>query len=469
MDKNPSTSLPEKNPHPNDVSSPHVSVLPSNVTSLIDCARYEIDALQEKQQLMEEEEDALDDGFMICDLQVVQTKLDAWYRMFPRVKPYFALKCNPDAQVAGILGASGNECGFDCASLSEVQLAKAQTSAALDISHIVYANPQRAEIDLETALQWGVSALTFDGSEELYKVDSACQKLKLVKRPEMILRIVVPDLHSSVPLGEKFGAPPSKLQELCEVALSLNLQVIGISFHCGSGCHDPNAYAQALELARGAMDICDAVFAPKKCTVLDMGGGYPGWDGIGGDMNRFSATPAVFQSTTTMDNGNEKGEGDDHADSTRAIADVVVPLLDKWFPPEEITVISEPGRYFVEAAFILASRIYKVDETFADHRHYTIGHGVQGVFKDVLLCGESFLPIPLAMNKSTNNDNEDGKTTIASTVYGPSGDALDIVCANCQLPCLQVGDWLLFDRMGAYTLSIASRTGRPVIRYVQGG
>ena len=48
-------------------------------------------------------------------------------------------------------------------------------------------------------------------------------------------------------------------------------------------------------------------------------------------------------------------------------------------------------------------------------------------------------------------------------------DEQDVVCAKCQLPELQVGDWLVFDRMGAYTLSIASRTGRPVMRYVLGG
>ena len=32
--------------------------------------------------------------------------------------------------------------------------------------------------------------------------------------PQMILRLVVPDGHSSVPLGEKFGAPPDRVEPL---------------------------------------------------------------------------------------------------------------------------------------------------------------------------------------------------------------------------------------------------------------
>jgi hypothetical protein len=48
--------------------------------------------------------------------------------------------------------------------------------------------------------------------------------------------------------------------------------------------------------------------------------------------------------------------------------------------------------------------------------------------------------------------DEDEEELLASRVRGPSRDPNDIVCANCELPDLQVGYWLLFDRMGAYTL-----------------
>jgi ornithine decarboxylase len=443
--------------------------LPPTVTNLVDCARNEIQSLESlsaatAKQMNEEEEDALDDGFLVCDLAVVQRKLQVWNQMFPRVAPYFALKCNPDLQVAKELGCGSPniKCGYDCASLMELKIAKQYV--AMDTSGVVYANPQRAEQDLEQALQLGVTALTFDGPEELRKIQKSAAKLKLDPRElDLILRILVPDAHSSVPLGEKFGAPPNAIQPLAEEAKSLGLKVMGVSFHCGSGCHDPAAYVQALKLAREAMDIINGVM-DEPCTLLDMGGGYPGWDGRGGDEGRFSGK-AVLQATN--------GDNLTVQECTKDIAEAAVPVLDELFPASEIPhILSEPGRYFVEAAFGLASRITKARTDENNIRHYNIGHGVQGVFKDVILCEENFPPIPLSMSKTnfTENNNEGSTPTLLpSMVHGPGGDEYDIVCPDCQLPELQVGDWLVFDRMGAYTISIASRTGRPVIRYVRGG
>ena len=57
---------------------------------------------------------------------------------------------------------------------------------------------------------------------------------------------------------------------------------------------------------------------------------------------------------------------------------------------------------------------------------------------------------------------------VLSTVHGPSG-TFDVVAKDCKLPRLKVGDFLIFDRMGAYTLSIGKRDSSLPIRYVVGG
>jgi ornithine decarboxylase len=49
-----------------------------------------------------------------------------------------------------------------------------------------------------------------------------------------------------------------------------------------------------------------------------------------------------------------------------------------------------------------------------------------------------------------------GEETYASTVFGPTLDSLDTVVTGYQLPEMNVGDWLLFDDMGAYTTACAS-------------
>jgi len=501
-------------------SSPSFQYLPADVFDAASCAKHQIQALMDLEELNSEDEDALDDGFFVCDLKVVFQKLVAWRQLFPRIKPFFALKCNPDPMVAAILGATTSiakdeatsevttAAGFDCASIPEIELALLQKhrQGSLDNcitkrSNVVYANPQRAEKDLEIALTtYKIRLLTFDGPEEIYKIHRTYQqhlakemngneKNKNNELPQLVLRILVPDEHSSVPLGEKFGVPPDNIPSLVELAVQLKLPIVGVSFHCGSGNHDPNSYAQAIVLAHTALQVIDEIQNPDgvpPCWLLDIGGGYPGCDGIGASRGRFCG---VAQQQP-LNKEEESKDIDAEIETASKIASVVSPLIDRLFPQSEssllgpghpsrhaIDIISEPGRYFVEEAFSLCSRIYRIEIEYengssqsgnAIWRHYYIAQGVQGVFKDVLLCGEKFTPIPLRM-MGGHGQKEGTNELIPSTVHGPSGEEYDIICPNHPLPELHVGDWLVFDRMGAYTLSIAARSGRPTIRYVVGG
>jgi len=388
--------------------------------------------------------------------------------------------------------------------VAEINLALKSTGG--NGKRCIYANPQRAEADLAIALSSGVEALTFDGVEELRKIkvayeeilrkwneEEASPKTDRIARsrgprpmplsPEVILRILVPDEKSSVPLGEKFGAKPSDIAALAEEAIDLDLPLVGVSFHCGSGCHDPDAFGIAIRLAKEAIDVVNETKEMRKakdgvdshiyqhCCLLDIGGGYPGIDGGGGDTARFCGRNCALaaQSCALEKESIEKEE------TVSNIATVVSPLLDDIFPrgDSEVCIISEPGRYFVESAFALCSRIYCSQSDSEGIRHYYIAQGVHGVFKDVILCGEQFCPIPLRCSDHDSNCYKTGisephnEALFRSTVHGPSGDEFDIVCIDCLLPQLEPGDCLIFDRMGAYTLSIAAKCGRLPVRYVR--
>ena len=527
-----------------ETSDSTFTIIPEHVDSAVECARHQIQCLLEQESYSEYDEDALDDGFFLCDLNVVFQKLLAWRKLFPRIKPFYAIKCNPDPMVAAILGLTlGLErnkqaplnalstpppvsaAGFDCASIPEIELALQYVSSR----GAVYANPQRAEHDLDTALRkHQVRVLTFDGPEELYKIHRSHQqeqkttlghsdssgphdtaKSSLVATPHLVLRILVPDEHSVVPLGEKFGAPPDRIPSLVRLAMELQLPIIGVSFHCGSGNHDPDSYVQAIRLARQAMQVVDDIqqqpsehlqqtSLPPKCWLLDIGGGYPGADGAGASHGRFSGKRCLdSKSNGTMTDtqqvtpvtGNGSSTSKDSQETAANIAMAVTPLIEELFPSQRDTtqavhIISEPGRYFVEEAFCLCSRIYRIqvdDEGDTDNidtstrtsmarRHYYIAQGVQGVFKDCVLCNETFTPTPLKMaSAETAEASSSSNTLLPSTVHGPSGKDYDVICPDLLLPELVVGDWLVFDCMGAYTLSIAARSGRPTVRYVVGG
>ena len=52
------------------------------------------------------------------------------------------------------------------------------------------------------------------------------------------------------------------------------------------------------------------------------------------------------------------------------------------------------------------------------------------------------------------NEEEDGDGDVPTAVFGPTCDGLDQLCdaERCSLPRrLDVGDWLLWECMGAYT------------------
>ena len=79
----------------------------------------------------------------------------------------------------------------------------------------------------------------------------------------MVLRLRVPDDHSVFKLGTKFGAEMSQVRELLQAAIQLDLSVVGVSFHCGSGCYDAMAFVQALRLAHEAFQIGLVMYGSK--------------------------------------------------------------------------------------------------------------------------------------------------------------------------------------------------------------
>lgn len=55
------------------------------------------------------------------------------------------------------------------------------------------------------------------------------------------------------------------------------------------------------------------------------------------------------------------------------------------------------------------------------------------------------------------------------SIWGPTCDGLDRIVEQCSLPDKQVGDWLLFENMGAYTVAASSTFNgfqKPDIHYI---
>ena len=89
---------------------------------------------------------------------------------------------------------------------------------------------------------------------------------------------------------------------------------------------------------------------------------------------------------------------------------------------------------------------------FADY----INDGVYGAFNCILFDHQTPQPYVLSLNGSFHVPAS--VPLRAASVWGPTCDSLDCVCSVVRLPAtLEVGDWLGFENMGAYTICAASQ------------
>lgn len=301
-----------------------------------------------------------EDSFYVCDIGVVMSQFWQWKKFFPRVEPFYAVKCNPDPMVIRVLAILG--ANFDCASRSEFRLVQDICKDLPRKPEIIYANPCKSRTHLIEAVCKGVKIVTFDNAAEVAKCAAVSTKIQLV------LRIITDDTGSQCRLSTKFGAPRQKWRPLLATAKRYGLQVVGVSFHVGSGCRDASRYELALKDAKEIFEMAEEEFG-YKMTLLDIGGGFPG-------ETHSTWNPAGLIEEDIDDEEDEEEE-EDHVgleikepeeEEERfmfftEIAERVRPMLDRLFPPESgVRLIAEPGRYFVAAMATIVTSVISCRE-----------------------------------------------------------------------------------------------------------
>jgi len=251
-------------------------------------------------------------AFAVNDIGVVERQYHRWVANLPRVKPYYAVKCNPDPVLLRVL--ANLSANFDCASGEEMA---AVLACGVAPERIIFANPIKNAKDLRFARTNGITKMTFDNEAELYKIRDHHPAA------ECVLRILADDSGSVMQFGTKFGAPQAHIHALLTTAKKLDVRVIGTSFHIGSGCFDATSYEKAIALSKSVFDSAVALGLPRM-TFLDLGGGFPG------------------APLGTAPEGN--------VPHFETFADVIRTSLDAHFPAGcGVDIIAEPGRYMATA------------------------------------------------------------------------------------------------------------------------
>lgn len=347
------------------------------------------------------------DIFYVMDIGVVERKIDEWYRLLPRVSPFYAVKCMNDKGLLQTLVKRG--VGFDCASPTEITTMMRDYNVSSD--RIIYANPMKPKRHICMARDVGLQTTTFDNESELRKLKEYWPDAKCV------LRIKVDDITAQCQLGNKYGALYDEIEPLLQLAKTLNMYVEGISFHVGSNANDTNAFSRAIMAARVAFDIAEHVVKlPNKMTLLDIGGGFSG--------------------VKALD----------------SMAEVINKALNEYFNEDQhVRIIAEPGRFFAERMATLCASVIAKRVRSKDLHEYWLMDGLYGSFNCIIYDHANVTGNPLFGVSHIETEKHQ------STLYGPTCDGLDVITTNIMLPDLMIGEWLVFDNMGAYTRSACTQ------------
>lgn len=310
----------------------------------------------------------------------------------------YAVKCNPDPAVIRQLWAGGVR-HYDCASPAEVRLIRSMYPQAA----IHYMHPVKNRAAIRTAYhEMGVRDFALDSQEELGKL---LEETGYADDLGLIVRLALPKGTATYDLSGKFGASFDTAVDLLRAARVVGAR-IGVSFHVGSQCMDPEAYVDALAIAGTVIRA-----AGVPVDIVDVGGGFP--------VSYPDMTPPDLDLYM--------------AAIKRGVAALGLPAGTR--------VWCEPGRALVAAGGSLVVQVERVrgDELF-------INDGVYGSLSD---AGVPAWRFPCRLIRPDDGAAEAGMK--AWSFWGPTCDSADRMKGPFHLPAdIREGDWIEIGQLGAY-------------------
>jgi ornithine decarboxylase len=334
---------------------------------------------------------------------VLQATAQRFMAGFPGLVTY-AVKANPGEEVIENLVAAGLS-GFDCASPFEIDMIRRLAPEAA----IHYNNPVRSRAEIAFAVERGVKSWSVDSHTELAKL------IELVPAQgcEISVRFKLPVAGAAYNFGAKFGATEEVAAELLRKVAAAGF-VPSITFHAGTQCTDPEAWASYIREA--------AVIARKAGVTiarLNVGGGFPSHRATG----ILPQLEAIFE---TIDRVTTEAFGADR--------------------PE---LVCEPGRGLCGDAFVLAARVKAV----RDGTHVFLNDGVYGSLFELSQIG--IIDRIEVLDPAGNRRR--GKT-MGRICFGPTCDSVDRLPGDVPFPSdIAEGDFAVIHGMGAYSTVTNSR------------
>ncbi len=332
-----------------------------------------------------------------CLRPEVIANISKWFvQNFPG-EVMFAVKTNPDPRVLRTISRAGIK-RFDVASLAEiVTVANNVPNAKMYFMHPV----KNREAIFAAYFTYGIRDFSLDSHEELQKI------LEVTNHADdlnLYVRLSMASDKAAYSLAGKFGV---KLEQASSLLMATRKasRKLGLCFHVGSQCLNPQAYDDAIQIVVDLLTQTDV-----RLDVLDVGGGFP----------------SVYPSMTPPP----------LMDYMQAIKDSLAkqPML------SGCEVMCEPGRALVAEGGSVVVRV----ELRKGNMLY-INDGTYGSLFDAGIPNFTY-PV-----KAIRPAGEMSSELMEFGFYGPTCDSMDTMKGPFYLPAdINEGDWIEIGQLGAY-------------------
>lgn len=337
---------------------------------------------------------------LVLDCDALRATYRELHAALPGVDLYYAIKSMPHPDALAALAAEG--AGFDVATTGEIRLLQ---DIGADPSATIHTHPIKREQDIRDALEFGCNVFVVDNIDELAKFESFASRVRLLLRVSFRGRDVVCDL------SRKFGCDPDAVPWMLTEAARIGVPVIGLSFHVGSQSPDSDAHVAAIRACRAYFDMPELA-CTSQLSVLDIGGGFP---------------------------ADYRGDGIDLAAFCRPIVDALSDF------PGHVRIIAEPGRVLSAPSMTSISTVIGRARR-GERSWYYLDDGVYGAYSGQIYDHASY---PLTVFGSDTR-------TVMAVLAGPTCDSIDVIAEDIEVPDLAIGDLVVGQQMGAYTMATAS-------------
>lgn len=345
--------------------------------------------------------------FFYTSRDVLQKNFNAFATLFDNVEICYALKANSDPKIILYLDSLG--CSFEAASGYEIRLL---IDLGVDPSRIVYGTSIKPADHISLAHKSGVKRFAADSKEEIKKISDNAPGAKV------FVRGIVDDAGSVFMMSERFGAPVNTVKELVLYARHLELKTYGISFYVGSQAANAGMWAKGVKTVQPVIE--DLYSEGITLEILNIGGGFPVHYDTDEDI------PELRQIVIELHNALHG-----------------LPYMPK--------LLMEPGRALVATSTVLVTEVIARNDRNGKPWLCLDAGIYNALYEAMIHQGATRYPVH-ALNPPV-----DPTEPQLFTLAGPTGDSLDIVAKDVPLPSyIDVGDRLIFEHAGAYSVSMAS-------------